>query len=109
MKLAIWTFGYPFMNKFLMIFNMENNHVGIKKLKKTALNIISINNKDWLKYNLQEESSSASSIFRIVAYATLILVGLAIVFFIYHAIRKKTVSSSKARMNNIENNSNVIY
>ena len=27
---AIWTFGYPFLNQFLMIFNMEENHVGIK-------------------------------------------------------------------------------
>ena len=106
---AIWTFGYPFMNQFLMIFNMEDNHVGIKKLKKTALPIISINNKDWLKYNLQEESSSSSPIFRIVAYATLILVGLAIVFFIYHAIRKKNINSSKAGMNNIENKDDVIY
>jgi hypothetical protein len=33
---AIWTFGYPFMNQFLMIFNMEDNHVGIKKLKKNS-------------------------------------------------------------------------
>ena len=33
---AIWTFGYPFLNQFLMIFNMEEDHVGIKKLKKTS-------------------------------------------------------------------------
>ena len=43
---AIWTFGYPFMNQFLTIFNMEDSHVGIKKLKKTALPIVNIN-KDW--------------------------------------------------------------
>jgi len=28
---AIWTLGYPFLNQFLMIFNMEEEHVGIKK------------------------------------------------------------------------------
>ena len=40
---AIWTLGYPFLNQFLMIFNMEENHVGIKKLKKTSLPIVEIN------------------------------------------------------------------
>jgi hypothetical protein len=107
---AIWTFGYPFMNQFLMIFNMEDNHVGIKKLKKTALPIISINNKDWLKYKLEEESTSSSSVFKIIAYSTLVLVALAIVFFVYHAIRKRNINSSKSGMNNIENNNkDIIY
>ena len=107
---AIWTFGYPFMNQFLMIFNMEDNHVGIKKLKKTSLPIISINNKDWLKYKLEEESTSSSSVFKIVAYITLIIVVIAIIFFIYHAIRKSNINSNKAGMNNIENNNKeIIY
>ena len=89
---AIWTFGYPFMNQYLMIFNMEANHVGIKKLKKTPLPIISINNKDWQKYNLKENSSTFFSMFRTIGYVTLVVVSAAIVFFIYHAIRKRSVS-----------------
>ena len=73
---AIWTFGYPFMNQFLMIFNMEDNHVGIKKLKKTALPIVNINNKDWNKFsdNIKEESASTGSSFKIIAYIILIIV-----------------------------------
>ena len=107
---AIWTFGYPFMNQFLMVFNMEDNHVGIKKLKKTALPIICINNKDWLKYKLEEESTSSSPVFKIIAYTIFILVGLTIVFFIYHSIRKGNINSNKAGMNNIENNNkDIIY
>ena len=35
---AIWTLGYPFMSQFLMIFDMEENHVGIKRIKKTNQN-----------------------------------------------------------------------
>jgi hypothetical protein len=100
---AIWTFGYPFMNQFLMIFNMEDNHVGIKKLKKTALPIININNKDWQKYTLKEESSS-TSIFKIIGYITLALVAIAIIFFIIHAIRKRNPDSNK-----IEANNKVVY
>jgi hypothetical protein len=96
---AIWTFGYPFMNQFLMIFNMEDNHVGIKKLKKTALPIININNKDWQKYTLKEESSS-TSIFKIIGYITLALVAIAIIFFIIHAIRKRNPDSNKIEVNN---------
>ena len=46
---AIWTFGYPFMNQFLMIFDMEENHVGIKRIKKTSLPVINI--KEWENWN----------------------------------------------------------
>ena len=47
---AIWTFGFPFMSQFLMIFNMEENHVGIKNIKKTSLPVINIT-KDWDVWN----------------------------------------------------------
>ena len=103
---AIWTFGYPFMNQFLMIFNMEDNHVGIKKLKKTSLPIVNINNKDWLKYNLKEES--ATSAFQIIAYITLILVGIVIIFFIYHAIRKRNLNTNKNAIN-FDNNKDIVF
>ena len=107
---AIWTFGYPFMNQFLMIFNMEDNHVGIKKLKKTALPIVNINNKDWQKYNIKEDSSNTSSAFKVIAYITLILVALVIIFFIYHAIRKRNVNANQNRINFDNNNDdNKVY
>ena len=104
---AIWIFGYPFMNQFLMIFNMEDNHVGIKKLKKTVLPIININNKDWQKYNLKEESSSTST-FKIIGYITLALVGIAIIFFIIHAIRKRNIDTNKNGID-FNNNKDVVY
>ena len=47
---AIWTFGFPFMSQFLMIFNMETNHVGIKSIKKTPLPILNIT-KEWNIWN----------------------------------------------------------
>ena len=93
---AIWTLGYPFLNQFLMIFNMEEEHVGIKKLKKTALPIIIINNKDMLKYSLGEDSSSSSNVFKVIGYITLLLVVLAIIFIVYHAIRKNVPSSKSS-------------
>ena len=95
---AIWVFGYPFMNQFLMIFNMEDNHVGIKKLKKTALPIVNIEKKDWLKSNLKEETSGSSA-FKTIAYIVLFLVIAAIIFYAYRYIRKKDVNSSKIEMN----------
>ena len=106
---AIWTFGYPFMNQFLMIFNMEDNHVGIKKLKKTALPIININNKDWLKYNLKEDNSSTSSAFKTIGYITLVVVAIAIIFFIYHAIRKRNLNPNKDGINFENNNKEMVY
>ena len=85
---AIWTLGYPFLNQFLMIFDMEDEHVGIKKLKKTALPIVSINEKDMLLYNLGEDSSLTGKVFKAIGYITLIAVAIAILFFVYRAIRK---------------------
>ena len=87
---AIWTFGYPFMNQFLMIFNMEDNHVGIKKLKKTALPIINLY-KDWERWNLKP---GKSLFFKIVAIIVLILIVIVILFLIYRAIRKRSLDSN---------------
>ena len=100
-KDAIWTFGYPFMNQFLMIFNMEDNHVGIKKLKKTSLPIVSINSKDWNKFNLEEDASTTSSVFRIIGYLVIFAVVVAITFFVYQAIRKACMGD-KRKSNEIE-------
>ena len=93
---AIWTLGYPFLNQFLMIFNMEDNHVFIKKLKKTALPIVTINEKDMMLYNLGEDSSTSSTIFKIVGYVTLVAVALAILFIVYRAIRKYAPNSKNS-------------
>ena len=93
---AIWTFGYPFLNQFLMIFNMEENHVGIKKLKKTSLPIIEINSKDMMKFNLGEDSSTLSGVFKVIGYIILLLVALAVIFFVYHAVRKNIPNSKSS-------------
>ena len=93
---AIWTFGYPFMNQFLMIFNMEDKHVGIKKLKKTVLPIINLSDKN---LDIKEESSDSGSGFKTFGYIILFLVALAIIFFIYHTIRKRNVASGGSQEN----------
>ena len=95
---AIWTFGYPFFSQFLMIFNMEDKHVGMKKTKKTALPIVDV----YGKYVVKEEKVSTA--FKVFGYLCLILVVLAIIFFVYHAIRKNNLESKKEFINNhIEN------
>ena len=103
-KDAIWTFGYPFMNQFLMIFNMEEKHVGIKKLKKTSFPIINLV-KDWEKWNEKEEKSC--SIFRIIAIITLIIIVFAIIFLIYRYIRKKSLDSNGPAFDVGNNNDNI--
>ena len=94
---AIWTLGYPFFNQFLMIFNMEDKNIKIKKLKKTALPIVDV----YDKYTIKEEK--ASTAFKVFGYFILILVVLAILFFVYHAMRKHSLNSKESLTNN-ENN-----
>ena len=105
---AIWTLGYPFLNQYLMIFDMEDDHVGIKKLKKTALPIININEKDMMLYNLGEDSSTSGKVFQVIGYITLIIVALAILFFVYRAIRKNSVNP-KSSSGIIEHKVDPIY
>ena len=97
---AIWTLGYPFLTQYLMIFDMEDEHVGIKKLKKTALPIVNINEKDMMLYNLGEDSSTSGKVFKVVGYITLIAVALAILFFVYRAIRKNGVNPKSSSVIN---------
>ena len=82
---AIWTLGYPFMNQFLTIFNMEDSHVGIKKLKKTALPIISLY-KDWEHWYLRKEGLESAS--KVAAVIVLIIIVIVIVFLVYRYIRR---------------------
>ena len=97
---AIWTFGFPFFNQFLMIFNMEDKHVGMKKLKKTVLPIVDV----YGKYTIKEEKTSTA--FKVFGYITLILVICAIIFFIYHAIKKNNISGPGPKIDLLRNEKN---
>jgi hypothetical protein len=103
---AIWTFGYPFMNQFLMIFNMEDHNVGIKKLKKTAFPIINVY-KDWKRWSLRDDRSS--SIFKIVGIVTLVIIALVIIFLIYRAIRRKSLDSNGPAFDLGNNDQKIVY
>ena len=100
---AIWTFGYPFLSQFLMIFNMEDKHVGMKKLKKTSLPIVDV----YDKYTLKEEQTSA--VFKFFGYFTLILIVLAILFFVYHAIKKNNINKKNENFAMNEQNPEPIF
>ena len=76
--------------------DMEDNHVGIKKLKKTALPIVNLSDKN---LDIKEESSDSGSSFKTFGYIILFIVALAIIFFIYHAIRKRNVASGSSLEN----------
>ena len=88
---AIWTFGYPFMNQFLTIFNMEDGHVGLKKLKKTALPIVNLY-KDWEHWYLRKEGLESAG--KIVGIIVLILVVIVLAFLVYRYIRRRTLEKN---------------
>ena len=100
---AIWTFGYPFLSQFFMIFNMEDKHVGMKKLKKTALPIVDV----YDKYTVKEEQTSA--VFKFFGYLFLILIVLAILFFVYHAIKKNNIDKKNNNFTLNEQNPEPVY
>ena len=107
---AIWTLGYPFMNQFLTIFNMEDNHVGIKKLKKTALPIVSLY-KDWEHWYLRKEGLESAS--KVAAVIILVIIVIVIVFLVYRYIRRATMEKNGPNQdlgNNDDNdNKNKVY
>jgi len=113
---AIWTFGYPFMHQFLTIFNMEDSHVGLKKLKKTALPIVNIN-KEWEIWHLKKEGYESSG--KKIAIIVLILIIIFMILLVYRYIRRKSLqtngppidlgnNTNNANNTNNENNANNI-
>ena len=104
---AIWIFGYPFMNQFLTIFNLEDNHVGMKKLKKTALPIVNLR-KDWDIWHSNKEGLRNTS--KIIAIIFLILIILGLAFFEYRFIRRRMeLKNQKIELNEESPNNNKIY
>ena len=103
---AIWTFGYPFMNQFLTIFNMEESHVGIKKLKKTPLPIVNLY-KDWENWYLKKEGFEKA--FKIVAIIVLVLIVIGLTFYLYRYIRRKSLDTNGPAMDLGDNSQNRVY
>ena len=104
---AIWILGYPFMSQFLTIFNMEDNHVGIKKLKKTALPLVNLY-KDWEIWFQNKEGLRTTS--RAIAIIILILIIIIIGFFVYRYIRRKMdLKNPKIELDEENNNNNKVY
>ena len=114
---AIWTFGYPFMSQFLMIFNMEDNHVGMKRMKKTTLPVINVT-KEWENWhevanNFFYKRIDLTSIIIIASILFGILI-IIVAFLVWRACRKtKEVKSHEfiQELNNINPNDNkdIVY
>ena len=100
---AIWTFGYPFMNQFLTIFNMEDGQVGLKKLKKTSLPIVNIN-KDWEIWHRKKEGIETAG--KTIAIIFLILVIIGLTFYVYRYIRRR-IEDTKRPTTDIGNNEDI--
>ena len=100
---AIWTFGYPFMNQFLTIFNMEDGQVGLKKLKKTSLPIVNIN-KDWEIWHRKKEGIETAG--KTIAIIFLILVIIGLTFYVYRYIRRR-IEDTKRPTFDIGNNEDI--
>jgi hypothetical protein len=95
---AIWTFGFPFMSQFLMIFNMEENHVGIKSIKKTVLPVINIT-KEWDSWNevynnffYKKLDITLIIIISSILFVTLIAI---VAFLVWRAFRKSELRKSQ--------------
>ena len=108
---SIWTFGYPFMSQFLMVFNMEENHVGMKRIKKTSLPVINIT-KDW--NNWHEITNTffykKIDITSVVIIASILfgILMIIVIFLVLRACRKTKLNKSQEfvqELNNL-NNSN---
>ena len=95
---AIWTFGFPFMSQFLMIFNMEENHVGIKSIKKTVLPVINIT-KEWDSWNevynnffYKKLDITLIIIISSILFVTLMAI---VAFLVWRAFRKSELRKSQ--------------
>ena len=113
---AIWTFGFPFMSQFLMIFNMEDNHVGIKNIQKNTLPIINIT-KEWDVWNEYNNNFfyKKMDITIIIIISSILFVTLMIIvaFLVWRAFRKSELRKSESMKQEMqemkEKNNNKVY
>ena len=114
---AIWTFGFPFMSQFLMIFNMEDNHVGMKSIKKTELPILDIMQQwlTWSEYNnnffYKKIDITLIIIISSILFASLIII---VGFLVWRAFKKSELRKSQEMIKDLkevneENNNNIVY
>ena len=103
---AIWTFGFPFMSQFLMIFNMEENHVGIKTIKKTALPVVNIT-KEWDIWNEYNNNFfyKKLDITLIIIISSILFVTLIIIvsILVWRAFKKSELRKSQEKMKELQN------
>ena len=113
---AIWTFGFPFMNQFLMIFDMEENHVGMKSVKKTALPILNITKEwsTWNEYNnnffYKKIDITLIIIIASILFATLMII---VAYLVWKAFKKSELRQSQEMMKELheinKDNNNIVY
>ena len=110
-KDIIWTFGYPFMRKFMIIFNMEKRHVGIHSnpKKNTIINM----EKDWIVYHQKvvEKREHERNMFWVIV-GCVILVGVLIVviaYLIIRTIRKRSLEQNGPMIEQENYNPDRIY
>ena len=106
---AIWTFGYPFMNQFLMIFNMEDNHVGMKRIKKTSLPVINVT-KEWSNWhevqnNFFYKKMDITSIIIIATILFIILIAI-VGFLVWRAYKKSKEKKPQEFIQELNNMNN---
>ena len=115
---AIWTFGFPFMSQFLMIFNMEKNHVGIKSINKTPLPILNIT-KEWNIWNennnnffYKKMDITLIIIISSILFITLVVIVIILVIRANKKSEMRKSQSMKLELQNIkegENANNIVY
>ena len=103
---AIWTFGFPFMSQFLMIFNMEENHVGIKNIKKDSLPVVNIT-KEWDVWNEYNNNFfyKKMDITLIIIVSSILFITLVVivVILVWRAFRKSELRKSQQIQRELQN------
>ena len=95
---AIWTLGYPFFSNYLMIFNMEDKHIGIYSNNKKNKQIVDLES-DW---NDWYENGGKNSLFGGVNKTFLMtstfilcaLILLIVICFIYRIITRRNLEKN---------------
>ena len=110
-KKAIWTFGHPFMQLYMLIFNYDAKHVGINVNQNRKSSMIVNLTKEWDKWAGKEytkiklDEKNRGIVITIAIIFSFILL-FVLFFMIWNAIRNKSAVNSGPTMNMNNNNNN---
>ena len=87
----MWTYGYPFMRQFMLIFNMEDNHVGIHSTRQNSITDMNSYYNSKAEETTSERNKFLLKVFGVIAG----ILALIVIYLIIRGLRRRKIEGGR--------------